>query len=157
MHFCCCVFVCVIIDPHRVLLRWCSFCFFFSSRRRHTRCALVTGVQTCALPISLLSLRPTTCGSCAFGSQGMMSLPVMCRDMGRSSALGNRHAVLACRAAARPPRRRRRAGVSSGVAVAAVLQGRPRRPPVLLGGHFSLLWKPCGHSPPPPAATAQHT
>src|SRR3546814_5217070 len=29
------------------------FCFFFfSSRRRHTRCALVTGVQTCALPIS---------------------------------------------------------------------------------------------------------
>src|SRR3546814_1286738 len=29
-------------------------CFFFSSRRRHTRCALVTGVQTCALPISRL-------------------------------------------------------------------------------------------------------
>src|SRR3546814_2977184 len=29
-----------------------SFFFFFSSRRRHTRCALVTGVQTCALPIS---------------------------------------------------------------------------------------------------------
>src|SRR3546814_2218648 len=28
-------------------------CFFvFSSRRRHTRCALVNGVQTCALPIS---------------------------------------------------------------------------------------------------------
>src|SRR3546814_8643931 len=33
--------------------------FFFSSRRRHTRCALVTGVQTCALPISeTLSLVP---------------------------------------------------------------------------------------------------
>src|SRR3546814_6347879 len=33
------------------------FCFdcFFSSRRRHTRCALVTGVQTCALPICLSS------------------------------------------------------------------------------------------------------
>src|SRR3546814_2941526 len=30
-------------------------CFFFSSRRRHTRCALVTGVQTCALPISAKS------------------------------------------------------------------------------------------------------
>src|SRR3546814_16137488 len=29
--------------------------FFFSSRRRHTRCALVTGVQTCALPISPLA------------------------------------------------------------------------------------------------------
>src|SRR3546814_2182895 len=30
--------------------------FFFSSRRRHTRCALVTGVQTCALPIYQLGL-----------------------------------------------------------------------------------------------------
>src|SRR3546814_9531900 len=29
----------------------CLYFFFFSSRRRHTRCALVTGVQTCALPI----------------------------------------------------------------------------------------------------------
>src|SRR3546814_2814408 len=35
-----CVFMCVVF-------------FFFSSRRRHTRCALVTGVQTCALPISI--------------------------------------------------------------------------------------------------------
>src|SRR3546814_478554 len=30
--------------------------YFFSSRRRHTRCALVTGVQTCALPILLLQI-----------------------------------------------------------------------------------------------------
>src|SRR3546814_1348225 len=30
--------------------------FFFSSRRRHTRCALVTGVQTCALPISMAEI-----------------------------------------------------------------------------------------------------
>src|SRR3546814_5584662 len=29
--------------------------FFFSSRRRHTRCALVTGVQTCALPIYMIT------------------------------------------------------------------------------------------------------
>src|SRR3546814_19155649 len=43
-----CVF-CVV-----TLLYFFIFCFvfFFSSRRRHTRCALVTGVQTCALPIS---------------------------------------------------------------------------------------------------------
>src|SRR3546814_21154546 len=34
-----------------------SVFFFFSSRRRHTRCALVTGVQTCALPISRKSSR----------------------------------------------------------------------------------------------------
>src|SRR3546814_13762650 len=33
----------------------CICFFFFSSRRRHTRCALVTGVQTCALPISPLA------------------------------------------------------------------------------------------------------
>src|SRR3546814_3707390 len=40
--------MCLIFD-------YCFVCFsfFFSSRRRHTRCALVTGVQTCALPISL--------------------------------------------------------------------------------------------------------
>src|SRR3546814_1785865 len=31
-------------------LGYLVFFFFFSSRRRHTRCALVTGVQTCALP-----------------------------------------------------------------------------------------------------------
>src|SRR3546814_2631131 len=35
------IFICYLI----------AFIFFFSSRRRHTRCALVTGVQTCALPI----------------------------------------------------------------------------------------------------------
>src|SRR3546814_14195373 len=35
------------------------FCFFFlASRRRHTRCALVTGVQTCALPICRIRPRP---------------------------------------------------------------------------------------------------
>src|SRR3546814_9960205 len=34
------------------------FFFFFSSRRRHTRCALVTGVQTCALPICRAHVPP---------------------------------------------------------------------------------------------------
>src|SRR3546814_4808141 len=34
-----------------VILYFDFYVFFFSSRRRHTRCALVTGVQTCALPI----------------------------------------------------------------------------------------------------------
>src|SRR3546814_13242708 len=48
---CLCFSVCVDLLSYR-----CSVCvfflfFFFSSRRRHTRCALVTGVQTCALPI----------------------------------------------------------------------------------------------------------
>src|SRR3546814_6893982 len=42
----------------------CGVCgvFFFSSRRRHTRCALVTGVQTCALPIYFVE--PTVFAGC---------------------------------------------------------------------------------------------
>src|SRR3546814_17365219 len=50
---CCCCYM-------LVLLSCCDFFivfFFFSSRRRHTRCALVTGVQTCALPISRVAGR----------------------------------------------------------------------------------------------------
>src|SRR3546814_8652526 len=39
--------------------------FFFSSRRRHTRCALVTGVQTCALPIC-----PSAAGRSCQGGPG---------------------------------------------------------------------------------------
>src|SRR3546814_5844637 len=45
-----------LVSPDLVICVWScyfvfSFFFFFSGRRRHTRCALVTGVQTCALPI----------------------------------------------------------------------------------------------------------
>src|SRR3546814_4872902 len=39
--------VCVMMLLYSII----NVVFFFSSRRRHTRCALVTGVQTCALPI----------------------------------------------------------------------------------------------------------
>src|SRR3546814_3085252 len=46
------------------MLLLCYFFFFFSSRRRHTRCALVTGVQTCALPI----LMYPTDAECSVGS-----------------------------------------------------------------------------------------
>src|SRR3546814_8962969 len=51
----------------------CVF-FFFSSRRRHTRCALVTGVQTCALPISSalffkISLAEWSVNRALFGGQ----------------------------------------------------------------------------------------
>src|SRR3546814_7364116 len=53
---CCSLFVAlavVMIGIHidLILLGIVRLLFFFSSRRRHTRCALVTGVQTCALPI----------------------------------------------------------------------------------------------------------
>src|SRR3546814_12812813 len=43
-----------------------SFCFFFSSRRRHTRCALVTGVQTCALPICEVAVEHPVKAVCLF-------------------------------------------------------------------------------------------
>src|SRR3546814_9587932 len=55
------------------------FLFFFSSRRRHPRCALVTGVQTCSLPI--LVVLPLFVGNAVraagwmtmFGSKGMIN------------------------------------------------------------------------------------
>src|SRR3546814_2041414 len=48
-------------------------CFFFSSRRRHTRCALVTGVQTCALPIS----SPDICNPASTSSHRIPSSPAL--------------------------------------------------------------------------------
>src|SRR3546814_8325157 len=42
------------------VLMYFLYFFVFSSRRRHTRCALVTGVQTCALPISANLKRTAT-------------------------------------------------------------------------------------------------
>src|SRR3546814_1083146 len=52
--FVCCILSCVVSCICAVcdlMVVSCALLFFFSSRRRHTRCALVTGVQTCALPI----------------------------------------------------------------------------------------------------------
>src|SRR3546814_3774024 len=65
----------------------CVF-FFFSSRRRHTRCALVTGVQTCALPISRLygrmaPGRETSGGSAANTAAGVAALGCRAGFIGR--------------------------------------------------------------------------
>src|SRR3546814_8869705 len=43
-----------------LMYSYSCFFFFFSSRRRHTRCALVTGVQTCALPIYAITFEVAT-------------------------------------------------------------------------------------------------
>src|SRR3546814_14365744 len=56
--------------------------FFFSSRRRHTRCALVTGVQTCALPI-LVTSRRDLLGALAATSAGAAAVPTICRPLDR--------------------------------------------------------------------------
>src|SRR3546814_5241502 len=55
--------------------------FFFSSRRRHTSCALVTGVQTCALPILELKISYI---------RGLSSDSGTVRAVGRVTAVGRR-------------------------------------------------------------------
>src|SRR3546814_9703867 len=66
---------------------YCFFSFFFfSSRRRHTRCALVTGVQTCALPICRAlplggqARRPRALGWEGDGGGGALAEPVLDRQ-----------------------------------------------------------------------------
>src|SRR3546814_2608461 len=61
-----------------MLLHVYRFVFFFSSRRRHTSCALVTGVQTCALPISR-----TAAAQAAFSTSGEMSAQSSARNRSR--------------------------------------------------------------------------
>src|SRR3546814_1658079 len=64
------------------------FFFFFSSRRRHTRCALVTGVQTCALPICIVWALDKNSGS------AMWSQPAMARRSLTSPAVQGDYAVV---------------------------------------------------------------
>src|SRR3546814_9369074 len=63
-------------------------CFFFSSRRRHTRCALVTGVQTCALPISA-HLHHVAVAACHLRGIGHPDAPLS-RSRGTRAILRNR-------------------------------------------------------------------
>src|SRR3546814_9319095 len=53
----CVVVICFCMSCYSCFVCEFFYLFFFSSRRRHTRCALVTGVQTCALPISCQCVR----------------------------------------------------------------------------------------------------
>src|SRR3546814_1473120 len=50
--------------------------FFVSSRRRHTRCALVTGVQTCALPISGMEISDAEGARQLYQSAAEFDLPM---------------------------------------------------------------------------------
>src|SRR3546814_6453659 len=61
--------LCVVSYSFWVLSAVCGV-FFFSSRRRHTRCALVTGVRTCALPSSAASV------ACGAGRDRIVRRPV---------------------------------------------------------------------------------
>src|SRR3546814_9822143 len=69
------------------------FVFFFSSRRRHTRCALVTGVQTCALPISATAdarVRVCVCVVCGAGAPAAPKTRYSESSAPRTSAARNR-------------------------------------------------------------------
>src|SRR3546814_8009180 len=60
--------------------------FFFSSRRRTARCALVTGVQTCALPI-LAAASPTNTNTPALDEEGVIPAYVARPDADSSRAI----------------------------------------------------------------------
>src|SRR3546814_10301867 len=62
------------------------YMFFFSSRRRHTRCALVTGVQTCALPISMADRAKRPPGEALIDLRRRLSL-LPPRDPGRTEII----------------------------------------------------------------------
>src|SRR3546814_7830789 len=63
------------------------FSCFFSSRRRHTRCALVTGVQTCALPIFYAAAEVAVPNGWSKGKQG---LGIAGTDAARTTAIESR-------------------------------------------------------------------
>src|SRR3546814_2543529 len=64
-------------------------CFFFSSRRRHTSCALVTGVQTCALLISLSDTWGLRLFAEAVHLRGFTGRQAAATDMVASASLSN--------------------------------------------------------------------
>src|SRR3546814_2518686 len=68
------------------MLGYCSL-FFFSSRRRHTRCALVTGVQTCALPILAMPTNGRRRGVRSQSGQLGMIRPVLKRAIADNPGL----------------------------------------------------------------------
>src|SRR3546814_7448756 len=116
----------------------CVF-FFFSSRRRHTRCALVTGVQTCALPIWIVRLGvgreredvgPP--GKQQGGAVPLMDIEIENEDAGGiafcQQAIGGDRKVVE-HAIARPGRRLRVVAPARAVGGMAMAQRPPRRPP----------------------------
>src|SRR3546814_3736221 len=96
--FCCSLqsFVLYVMSSYIIfaLVTYCYLFFFFSSRRRHTRCALVTGVQTCALPIFIR--HRTRAASCANPAPALRTSWSACRI--RNSCI----ATIGCSCAPQP-------------------------------------------------------
>src|SRR3546814_19316263 len=76
-------------------MRMCVFVLLYlSSRRRHTRCALVTGVQTCALPISAGLRLAVTAGRPPNRLSAVHSLRILCTDRLRAYEICRRHGAV---------------------------------------------------------------
>src|SRR3546814_355939 len=106
--------------------------FFFSSRRRHTRCALVTGVQTCALPIYVLvsPLPPSLGGIAAFAGSTILA-------DGRAALVLDPGAIAA--GVVKRPRAGAKAGQAAGRGELPLLLFRTRGDPALKGVPLSRL------------------
>src|SRR3546814_18703658 len=89
--------------------------FFFSSRRRHTRCALVTGVQTCALPICFVPRHRVPAGS-----RGSLARRRCDKDVHHLGCTDAVHQLSACRGR---PRDRKSVVLGKRVSVRVVLGG----------------------------------
>src|SRR3546814_1890449 len=76
---------------------WVLLCVgcLFSSRRRHTRCALVTGVQTCALPICVTRVAIVAPGFTADCLETLEELAIRGRETFRAAG-GTDFAYLPC-------------------------------------------------------------
>src|SRR3546814_751634 len=96
--------------------------FFVSSRRRHTRCALVTGVQTCALPIYAVGAIDIT------GSQRAATSALL-------AALGGNETTLVTAAEIATPKPASEREMTSGDAAAAVLVGTGTPIATLIASH----------------------
>src|SRR3546814_4086413 len=87
-----CLYIYILFACAGIVFSSLVACFFFSSRRRHTRCALVTGVQTCALPISIWSLGILSC----LRPKAIFSATVMCGNRSEERRVG-KECVSTCR------------------------------------------------------------
>src|SRR3546814_3910853 len=84
--------------------------FFFSNRRRHTRCALVTGVQTCTLPISEGSDASLLDVAIVGSGPGGLSAALTCIHYGLSYVVLEKDQLVASTIARYPKRSEERRG-----------------------------------------------
>src|SRR3546814_2777254 len=113
-------------------------CVFFSSRRRHTRCALVTGVQTCALPIWI-----TPAGDAGGGAVPAAAQPVRADSFHNSQALSNERPTAPAAAPSQSVRTqnavwKRLAALLPQPGEFAVLPGSALRPHLVREGEFDF-------------------